>query len=376
MRILLTGGGTGGHLFPLLSVASAIKKESKEPVDFLFIGPCNNFSDEILKKNGIKTKNVLTGKWRRYFSFQNFVDCIKLPIGIVQALIKVLFFMPDVVFSKGGYGSVPVLIAARIYWIPIIIHESDAIPGKANRIMEKLSDVIAISYEMTKDYTDPTKTFFTGNPIRETLLGGKPEESKKILGLKTGKPILLVLGGSQGAKKINQVITTILPRLLETYEVVHQCGEKNYEETKELAGKSGFKPGREGYHLYPFLKDENEELKNALGSADLILSRAGATAISEIAAYKKASLLIPLFNSANDHQTHNAFEVAKKGGAMVLKEENLTPELLLGKIDILMNDLPLRESMGEKAGFFYNPDAPQKIAQIILKVANKEKLRD
>jgi len=376
MRILLTGGGTGGHLFPLLSVASAIKKESKEPIEFLFLGPCNNFSDEILKKNGIKTKNVLTGKWRRYFSLANFLDCIKIPIGVLQSLFKVLFFMPDVVFSKGGYGSVPAIVASRLYWIPIVIHESDAIPGRANRIMEHLADVIAISYEMTASYTNPTKTFFTGNPVRENLLGGNVEESRKSLGTTTGKPVLLILGGSQGAKKINQVVTTILPRLLETYEVIHQCGEKNYDETKDLAGRAGFKPGREGYHLFPFLSDENNQLRDALNVADLVLSRAGATAIAEIAAHKKASLLVPLSNSANDHQTHNAFEVAKKGGAMVLKEENLTPELLLGKIDILMNDFPLRESMGQKASFFYNPDAALKIAQVVLKVGNKEKLRD
>ena len=122
MRILLTGGGTGGHLFPLLSVAEAIKKESQGPVDFLYLGPCNKFSDEILKQNGIKTKKVLTAKWRRYFSLMNLVDAVKFPIGIVQALVKVLLYMPDVVFSKGGYGSVPVVIAARIYWIPIVIH--------------------------------------------------------------------------------------------------------------------------------------------------------------------------------------------------------------------------------------------------------------
>ncbi len=376
MRILLTGGGTGGHLFPLLSVAQEIKKESKEPVEFLFIGPCNNFSDQILKQNGIPTKNVLTGKWRRYFSFQNFVDIIKIPLGIFEALIKVLLFMPDVVFSKGGYGSVPVVIAARMYWIPIVIHESDAIPGRANRFLQHFSDVVAISYNMTTDYTNPTKTFFTGNPVRENILGGDLETSRKNLGITGSKPILLILGGSQGAQKINQVVTTILPRLMETYEIIHQCGEKNYDETKELAGKAGFKAGREGYHLFTFLSDANNELRDALNIADLVLSRAGATTISEIAAHKKASLLVPLSNSANDHQTHNAFEVAKAGGAMVLKEENLTPELLLGKIDILMNDLPLRQSMGEKASLFYNPDATKQLSDIVVKVGNKEKLRD
>jgi len=376
MRILLTGGGTGGHLFPLLAVAQAIKKQSKEPIEFLYLGPCNKFSEEILKNNGIKTSHVLTGKWRRYFSLKNIVDAFRIPLGIIQSLIKVLFFMPDVVFSKGGYGSVPAVVASRTYWIPILIHESDAVPGKANRFMEHLADVIAISYEMTAEYTNPTKTIFTGNPIREDILGGDIIKAKESLGIKSSKPVLLVLGGSQGAKIINEVLIKILPRLLVTYEVIHQCGEKNYDDTKDLAGIAGIKPGRDGYHLYPFLRDGNGEVKNALTAADLVLSRAGATAISEIAAYSKPSILVPIKGSANDHQLHNAFDVAKKGGAMALKEENLTPELLLGKIDILMNDAPLRKVMGEKANAFYHADAAQKIAEAVLKLGNKEKLRD
>jgi len=376
MRILLTGGGTGGHIFPLLAVAQAIQKESKEPVKFLYLGPCNKLSEEVLKSYGIKTSNVVTSKWRRYFSLLNFVDILKFPFGIVQALFKVLLFMPDVVFSKGGYGSVPAVFAARIYWIPIVIHESDAIPGRANRVMEHLADVIAISYNITSNYTNPTKTFFTGNAVREDIVGGDAIKAKEALGIKSDKLVLLVLGGSQGAKKINEVIIRILPRLLVTYEIVHQCGEKNFAEVKELAGKAGVKLGREGYHLFPFLRDANGEVKNAICSADLVLSRAGATAISEIAAYGKPSILVPIKGSANDHQLHNAFEMAKHGGAIALKEENLSPELLLGKIDNLMNDGPLRKSMGERSRIFYHPEAAKKIAEIVLKLGNKEKLRD
>jgi UDP-N-acetylglucosamine--N-acetylmuramyl-(pentapeptide) pyrophosphoryl-undecaprenol N-acetylglucosamine transferase len=376
MRILLTGGGTGGHLFPLLAVAQTIKKQSKDPVEFLYLGHCNKLSEEVFKANGIKTTHVLTGKWRRYFSLANLWDAIKLPIGIIQALIKVLIFMPDVVFSKGGYSSVPAVIAARTYWIPIVIHESDAVPGKANRFMEHLADVIAISYQMTADYTNPAKTVFTGNPVRESLLGGDVAKAKAALGIKTSKPVLLVLGGSQGAKNINEVVIKILPRLLATYEVVHQCGEKNLQETEDLAGQAGVKAGREGYHLYPFLSDSGDQVKHALTAADLILSRAGATTIAEIAAYGKPSILIPIQGSANDHQLHNAFDVAKKGGAVALKEENLTPELLLGKIDILMNDAPLRKAMGEKARGYHYPDAAKILAEAVLKLGNKEKLRD
>ncbi len=379
MRVLLTGGGTGGHLSPLLAIAKALQKEAdlkKEPLKILYLGPCNNLSDLILKSAGIETRNVMAGKWRRYFSFMNFVDIFRGFFGLLQALVKVLIFMPDVVFSKGGYGSVPVVLAARLFLIPIIIHESDAVPGKANRIMQHFADVIAVSYEMTKGFSDPTKTYFTGSPVRENLLGGDPARAKSMLGIRTEKPILLILGGSQGAKKINEVIGQILNRLVETYEIIHQCGEKNFDETKDLAGKAGIKINRENYHLYPFMRDEKEELKNALACADLVLSRAGASSIAEIAAYGKPSILVPLHGSANDHQIHNAFEVAKAGAAIALREENLTPELLLGKIDILMNDLPLRQMMGEKAKLFYHHESATTIADIVLKLGNKEKLKD
>ncbi len=376
MRILLTGGGSGGHLFPLLAVAEALKKEmGTESVEFLYLGPCNKFSDEILKAHGIPTKNLFSAKWRRYFSLLNLVDIFKFPLGILQAMFKILIFMPDIVFSKGGYGSVPAVIIARLFWIPIIIHESDAVPGRANRFMQHLADSIAISYQMTANYTNPVKTFFTGNPVRESILGGDSVKAKESLGIKSDKPILLILGGSQGAQKINEVVAQILPRLLATYEVIHQCGEKNFEETKDLAGQAGVKIGRDGYYLFPFLSDTKDEVRDSLAASDLVLSRAGATAIAEISAYGKPSILIPLQGSANDHQLHNAFEVAKYGGAMALKEENLTPELLLGKIDILMNDAPLRKLMGEKARYFFHPDATKLLAQAIIQLANKEKLK-
>jgi len=372
MRILLTGGGTGGHLYPLLAVAKAIRQQSKD-VEFLYIGPCNAFSKEILEKNNIPTKSVMAGKWRRYFSLKNVLDIFKIPIGIIQALFKVFGFMPDVVFSKGGYGSVPTLIAARIYWIPIIIHESDAVPGKANRFMEHLSDVVATSYKMTSDFSNPEKVILTGIPVRKELMGGNAAAGKQLFKIQNDKPILLVLGGSQGAQKINRVVSEILPRLLETYEIIHQCGEKNFDETEELAGKKGVKVGRGGYHLVPFIKNE---MKDVMACSDLILSRAGGSAIAEIAANSKPSILVPISKSANDHQLHNAFEIAKKGGAMVLKEENLTPELLLRKIDTIMNDLPLRKEMGEKAKFFYRPSAAEDLAKIVLKLGSKEKLED
>jgi UDP-N-acetylglucosamine--N-acetylmuramyl-(pentapeptide) pyrophosphoryl-undecaprenol N-acetylglucosamine transferase len=212
--------------------------------------------------------------------------------------------------------------------------------------------------------------------VRESLLGGDPIKAKTVLGIKTEKPILLILGGSQGAKKINDVVGQILIRLVETYEIVHQCGEKNFDESKDLAGKAGIKINRDNYHLYPFMRDDKEELKSALACADLVLSRAGASSIAEIAAYGKPSILVPLHGSANDHQIHNAFEVAKAGAAIALREENLTPELLLGKIDILMNDLPLRKMMGDKAKLFYHTESAATIADIVLRLGNKEKLKD
>ncbi len=367
MRIVLTGGGTGGHIFPLISVAQAMRKKFEgENLEILYLGPLGKLEKEIFTRENIAVKNIFSGKMRRYFSWLNFLDIFKTPIGIIQSLCQLLFFMPDVIFSKGGYGAVPVVLAAWIYRIPILTHESDAIPGTANRIVGKLANLVAITYPSTVRYFEQKKVRFTGVPIREEIIQGQAEEGRKIFNLTESKPVILVWGGSQGSQIINKAVINILPELLFHYQIIHQTGEKNFEEIVHLAGQKGIKAGREGYTPISFLN--LEKLKHALAVSDLVISRAGSTSIAEIAANRKPAILIPLLNSANNHQQMNAFDLAQVQGALVLEENNLGNNILLEKINKLFTNETVRKTMAEKIFAFYHPHAAEDIAEGLLEL--------
>jgi len=378
MRIALTGGGSGGHLFPALAVAQEIKKIIKQNiykiplgegtgVEFMFIGP-ETVGEELLIQANIQRRVIMAGKLRRYVSLQNIFDIFKIPVGIVQALWHLFFFMPNAVFSKGGYGSVPVVIAAWVFGIPVIIHESDAIPGLANKFCSALAQKIAISFpESTQFFSSKKKNkiALTGNPVREDLLNGNLEEAKKTFGLSGLKSVLLVLGGSQGAKMINDVISNSLPLLISRCEIIHQCGNNNYEEIKKDMGNK--QPP--GYFLFPFL-DVNQ-MKHAYAAANLVISRAGAGTIAEIATLGKPSILIPLPNSAADHQLKNAMSYAESGSAMIIDQMNLTPHLFQDRIFSLLDNADLIKKMGDNAKKFNSPDAARLIAQEVLNIAKQ-----
>lgn len=371
MRVLLTGGGTGGHIFPLFAVAKEIKKlrqeaDPAESVEFLFIGALNSWSKELFLANNIPAKSVLVGKLRRYFSLKNFVDVFLLGLGIIQSFWKIWLFMPDVIFSKGGYGSVPVVIVGWVYRIPVIIHDSDAIPGLANRFLSFFAKRVAISFEPAAKHFKDYKVAITGNPINEELLTGTKNNAKEIFKLTTDNPILLILGGSQGAQKINHTILEILPQLLPEMEIIHQTGESNFNEMKEKS-ESLDRDLIPRYHLTPFLKDN---LKDVLAAADLITSRAGSNTINEIAAVGKPSILIPIENSASDHQRENAYIFARAGASLVIEEPNLTPHLLLSRIKELLNDRVLLEKMGEHAKKLARPEAARLIAEEIIRLVS------
>lgn len=366
MRVLLAGGGTGGHLYPLLVVANKLREMKGDDVELLYIGPTNRLSKIILEENGIKTQSIVTAKWRRYFSIDNFIDIFRFPISLAQSLFLVWKYMPDVVFSKGGFGSITPTIAARLYWIPILIHESDAVPGFANRFIATISDVVATSFEESALYFKKYKVLVTGNPIRKTILEGHADAAREKFGLHDGKPIILVLGGSQGSQLINNKIVEILPRLLRGYQVIHQVGEGKLKDVEHRAGELGIKIERSEYHPVEYL---GEEITDAYQVSDLVISRAGAGSITEIAAAKKPSILVPLGNSANGHQVSNAYQIAKAGGAVVLEENNLEPNLILSRIDGIMSDSELRETMSLRISRFYYPDASDKISENLIHLA-------
>lgn len=363
-RIVLTGGLSGGHVFPLTAVARAIEVRSSEPVRFLYVGSNGAFEKAAMSEAGIPSKRILSGKVRRYFSLMNLVDPFKAVIGLAQSLWHLFVFMPDAVFAKGGSVSVPVCLAAWIFRIPIVIHDSDAVAGSANRFLARFASRIAVAYPSALSFFPESKTAITGNPVREGLLSGNPDRTDERFGFAKDKPLVLILGGSLGARSLNIAFMRTLTKTLSRAQILHQTGAANHREAIAIAGEAGVKEGREGYVAVPFL--QAGELADALARADIVISRAGAGTISELAATGKASILVPLPTAANDEQRMNAFEVAKLGGAIVLEEQNLGEHLLFSKLENLLDDPVFRRDIAEKLRVFHNPEAANILADGIL----------
>lgn len=368
MRIVLTGGGTGGHIFPLVAVARKIREKFGLEAELLYIGSGNKLEREVFSQEEIRMKCVLSGKMRRYFSFKNITDIFRIMVGFIQSLWILLWYMPDVIFSKGGYVSFPVVLVGWLYRIPILIHESDAAPGLANRILAKFSARVAVAYPSAENYFSAGKTALTGNPIRDEIAQGDIAIARSRFNLVESKPVILVLGGSQGSRMINSAVVRILPKILERTQVIHQTGEDNYQDVIHFSAEMGIKAGREGYYPAAFLSAE--DLKNAYAISDLVISRAGANSIAEIAANRKPVILIPLSGAANDHQRMNAYELARIGGALVLEEGNLGENIFLEKIMSILNDENIKNVMAQKISAFYHPEAAKKLAEGIIELAN------
>ncbi|MDO8557618.1 MAG: UDP-N-acetylglucosamine--N-acetylmuramyl-(pentapeptide) pyrophosphoryl-undecaprenol N-acetylglucosamine transferase [bacterium] len=363
MHILLTGGGSGGHLFPLIAVGRQLKKLGQDQnidVKLYYMGP-DDFGRDFLELENIKVVRISAAKWRRYASAYNVLDIFKIPFGVLKAFWNLFWIMPDLVFSKGGYGSLPALFVSRLYRIPVMIHESDSVPGIANKYAAGFAKKIFTSFDAATQSFKKEKTIQTGNPVREELFGCAREDSRETFNVRFRKPLLLVLGGSQGAQKINDIVVNTLPHLLERYEIIHQCGLGNFEEIKELAAKEYKSELLQGYHPFGLLKEG--ELCAAYGACDLIISRAGANSIYEIARTGKPSIIIPLSSSAGNHQFENAHAYAKHGACTVLDEQNLAPNLFLETIASIMNDEAKIAAMSAAAKEFSRPRAALTIAE-------------
>jgi len=341
-RILLVGGGTGGHVYPLVSIAEELQKKASEHNINLELVV---FSDSSIWKNdfqglGVKFIKILAPKLRRFQGNLNLLDLFKIPFALIQVFWYMFWFMPDLVFLKGGYVSVIPAIAAKFYFIPIFIHESDTVPGKTNSFLSGFAKKIFISFEITRKYFPGKKVILSGNPIRKGLLNGNEISASQKFNLSLDKKTILVLGGSQGAKKINQLIINSLIQLVQKYQVILQSGIKNFDEAlKEVERlrtntSEQFKKDMDSnFRIFGFL--DQEELKSAYAMADVIVSRAGANAIFETVALGKPVILIPITYSSGNHQRINAEELAKFG-AVVLEEQNLTPHILMNQIERLL----------------------------------------
>ena len=332
MKILFTGGGTAGHIYPLIAIyREIVKNYPYSGFEFFYLGPKDNFAKDILGQEGIRVKTAMAGKIRRYFSLWNIIDFLKFPIGILQAFYHIFVLSPDVIFSKGGYGCIPVVIAGWILRVPIFMHESDIIPGLANKITSKFSLEVFISFSINDtEYFLPQKMLSVGNPIRLELLSGSEDKAEEVFSLTGEKPVILILGGSQGAQSVNDKILSILPKMLQSFEIIHQTGRGNFEQVKKESNVILPPVLKKYYHPIDFLA--TEYLAHAMKSARMVISRAGSGSIFEIAALGKPSILVPLKNSAQDHQTRNAYAFSQKGACMVIEEENFRPHFILERI--------------------------------------------
>ncbi len=376
MKIVLTGGGTGGHFYPLIAVAEEIYVLAKEDKlldpHLYYIGP-DVHDERALSEQNITFKKSPAGKIRKYFSILNFTDVIKTFIGIIKATVQLYFLYPDVVFSKGGYAAFPTTVAARLLRIPLVVHESDAKPGRANLIAAKWARAVATSYPGAAKYfkgVDEKKIALTGVPIRRPMLMPVQEGAHNYLNLNPDVPTILVLGGSTGAVEINKMILNSLPILLKNYQIIHQVGKENVDHVNDVASvllkDSQY---RDRYKVFSYLGQL--ALRMSAGIASIIVTRAGSSTIAEIAIWGLPAIVIPIPEEVSHDQTDNAFVYARTGAAVVMKQKNLTPNLLVSEINRILSDSEIQSSMTEAANKFTRPDAARKIARMLLDIALK-----
>ncbi len=370
MKIVFTGGGTGGHFYPIIAVAEEVLTLARErrlvPPQLYFFAPAP-YDAGLLAKYGISFVQTPAGKLRRYADKRNVLDAFTTVWGVVKTLWLLFYHYPDVVFGKGGFGSFPTLLAARILRIPVVIHESDSVPGKVNKWAGKFAARIAVSFADAAQYFPTKKTAWTGHPVRQSLRSlPDAEGARTFLKLETGVPVLLVLGGSQGAQAINELILSSLPRITEQFQIIHQTGKEHISEATARAQVILSGSGRVSRYL-PFAFLNEQALCMAASVASLVVSRAGST-IFEIAAWGLPSIIIPITDSNGDHQRKNAYAYAESGAAAVLEEANLSPALFLAEIAKIMENQEIRARMRQAAGAFAKPDACRVIAEKLLEI--------
>lgn len=374
MNIVFTGGGTGGHVIPLVAIVREIRKQSPDSkFEFVYIGPRDDFGGMILSQEGFLMHFISTGKIRRYWSvrafFQNVLDLFFFaPWGFLQAFVLLFRLAPDLIFSKGGHGALPVVFAGKALGIPVFLHESDAEPGLANRVAGRVALEVFVSFPRTKSFAS-AKTVVVGNPIRREILEGDRQEAQRIFQLQGGRPVLLLMGGSQGSQRLNDMLLNVLDEALKEFEIIHQTGEKNFDQAKKEAAAVVAKEQAPFYHPVAFMKET--DLKHAYAASDLVVNRAGAGSIFEIAALGKPSILIPLAEAAQNHQIANAYEYLESGACIVMEEANLTPRFFLEKLRSLFSHRETLDAMAKKAKAFAKPEAARELASVIVEYLTK-----
>ncbi len=321
-KIVLTGGGTAGHVTPNIALLPALRKDGYE---ISYIGSYDGIEKKLIEEQKIAYYGISSGKLRRYFSWDNFKDPFKVLKGFFQAGKLLSHIRPDVVFSKGGFVSVPVVLAAKAKHIPVIIHESDLTPGLANKIAIPSAVKVCCNFPETLPYLPKDKAVLTGSPIRQELLCGNARAAKEYCRFQKDLPVLLIMGGSIGSVYINRAVRGCLDELLEKYQIIHLCGKGNLDDSLK---------GRVGYAQFEYV---SEQLPDLFAAADLVIARAGANSICELLALRKPNILIPLSrNASRGDQILNAASFEKQGFSFVMEEESVTSESLMAAIaDVL-----------------------------------------
>ena len=375
MKIVFTGGGTGGHFYPIIAVAEKVNQiidEERIIGAKLYYFSDSPYDKEMLFENGILYEEIVAGKIRTYFSLKsfllNFLDILKMFFGILNAIFKMFSIYPDVVFGKGGYASFPTIFAARLLRIPILIHESDSAPGRVNKWAGHFAKKIAVSFKEAANYFPKDKTAWTGQPIRSAIEHpALHENALQYFKMESSLPVILVLGGSQGAELINNTMLDALPRLLKNYQIIHQTGVSNF---KNVVGRAMVvledNQYKTRYLTFAFLNPLL--IKNASGVAKIVVSRAGST-LFEIASWGVPSILIPFTESNADHSKKNAFNYAHTGACAVIEEMNMTANILSSEIERIIEDKEVWEQMARNAKTFYKPQAAFKIARELVDMA-------
>ncbi len=374
MKIVFTGAGTGGHFYPLIAIAEAVNDIAAERqlvAPKLYYFAPEPYDQEALFQNSLVFVRIDAGKVRRYFSFQNVVDIAHTVFGFVDAVFELFRIYPDVIISRGGYGSVPVTMAARLIGIPVIVHESDSKPGRANLLAAKFADRIGIAFPSAANYFPQKvrdKIALVGIPIRKELTAPASEGARQELGLDASVPTVLILGGSSGSQRINETVLAGLADMVGFANVIHQTGKNeigHVESMSKVVLQDNPHAGR--YHPFGYLSAD--AMRRASGVADLIITRAGATAIAEISHWKKPAILIPIPESVSHDQRTNAYAYARTGGATVLEESNLSPNVLVSEARRITGDKALSAQMAEKGSAFMPGNAGRIIAEEAIRIA-------
>lgn len=348
-KIVFTGGGSAGHVTPNMALIEAFLKDQ---VSVAYIGSISGIEKKLIEEMNIPYYGIQTGKLRRYLTWQHILEPFKMMYGLFQSFFLLHRIQPEVVFSKGGFVSFPVVVTAWLKRIPVVAHESDMTPGLANKLAVPFVKKICINFPPAAQYfKHPERVFVTGTPIREVLLQGNAHRALKMTGFTQDKPTIMVIGGSLGAKKINQMVRAILPMLLERYQVIHICGRGNIDTSLENA---------HGYRQFEFV---GAELGDLFALSDMVISRSGANALYELLTLAKPHLLIPLSKDASrGDQIDNAAYFEEKGVSHVLQEKDMTAQTLISATEKVMLE---RDDLVTKVQTLGLRSATEKVKRVI-----------